>query len=55
MKYLKKIFRQQDKTKEVRRVVSNWYSLVDIPNHAAGLEDGVWDGIFDLGAKSNIS
>ena len=30
------------KTKEVRKVVSNRYSLVDIPNHAAGVEDGVW-------------
>ena len=43
------------KTKKVRWVVSNWYSLVDIPNHAAGVEDGAWDGFFDLAAKSIIS
>ena len=43
------------KTKKVRRVVSNRYSLVDIPNQAAGVEDGAWDGFFDLAAKSNWS
>ena len=43
------------KTKKVRRVVSNWFSLVDIPNYAAGVEDGDWDGFFDLAAKSNFS
>ena len=40
---------------KVKRVIFNWYSLVDIPNHAAGVEDGAWDGFFDLAAKSNIS
>ena len=55
------IIPQQDKTntktktKKVRRVVSNRYSLVDIPNHAAGVKDGAWDGFSDLAAKSNIS
>ena len=43
------------KTKKVRRVVSNWFSLVDIPNHAAGVEDWDWDGFFDLAAESNFS
>ena len=43
------------KTKKVKRVVSNQYSLVDIPNHAARVEDGAWDGFSDLAAKSNLS
>ena len=43
------------KTKKVRRVVYNRYSLIDIPNHAAGVEDGAWDVFFDLAAKSNLS
>ena len=43
------------KTKIVRRVVSNWFSLVDISNHAAGVEDGDWDGFFELAAKSIFS
>ena len=34
------------KTKKIRRVVSNRYSLVDIPNHDAGVKDGAWDGLF---------
>ena len=48
------IIPQQDKTntktktKKVRRVVSNRYSLVDIPNHAAGMKDGAWDVFFIL-------
>ena len=53
------IIPQQDKTitktKKVIRVVFNRYSLVDIPNHAPGVEDGAWDGFFALAAKSNIS
>ena len=24
---------------------SGWYGLVDIPNQAAGEEDGAWDGV----------
>ena len=36
---------------ETKKVVSNRYSLVDIPNQAAG----AWDGFFDLTAKSNFS
>ena len=36
------------KTKKVRRVVTNQYSLLDIPNHAAGVEDGDWDVFFIL-------
>ena len=43
------------KTKKGIRVVSNRYNLVDIPNHAAGMEDGAWDGFFDLAAKSKLS
>ena len=42
-------------TKKVKIVVSNRYSLFDIPNCAAGVEDGAWEGFFlYLAAKSNI-
>ena len=38
-------YQRKTKTKKSlkKKVVSNWYSLVDIPNYAAGVEDGAWD------------
>ena len=38
----------QIKTKKVKLLVSNQYCLVDIPNHAAGVEDGAWTFFFFL-------
>ena len=44
------------KTQKVKRLVSNRYSLVDIPSHTAGVENGAWDVFFFYFAtKSNIS
>ena len=34
------------KTKKVKRVVLNRYSLVDISNHTAGVEDRAWKVFF---------
>ena len=34
---------------------SHWHGLVDIPNQAARVEDGVGTAIFDLAADSNLS
>ena len=37
---------RKTKAKHDRRVVLNWYSLFDIPNLGAGVEDGAWDVFF---------
>ena len=42
------------KTEELSGILSNWSSLVDIPNHAVGMEDGACDQISVISRTKQI-